>query len=92
MTRPRVSPRRASRLVVGRGLATRDIARQLDLSVKTIETCQSCIKEKLGLTRPRVDAGSRELDTAMTVAGRRRVVGGRAVDSPGSNPASAHLT
>jgi DNA-binding NarL/FixJ family response regulator len=36
--------------LIGRGLATRDIARQLDLSVKTIETHQARIKEKLGLT------------------------------------------
>jgi DNA-binding NarL/FixJ family response regulator len=36
--------------LIGRGLATRDIARQLDLSVKTIETYQARIKEKLGLT------------------------------------------
>ena len=35
--------------LIGRGLATRDIARQLDLSTKTIETYQSRIKEKLGL-------------------------------------------
>lgn len=36
--------------LIGRGLATRDIARRLDLSVKTIETYQTRIKEKLGLT------------------------------------------
>ena len=36
--------------LIGRGLATRAIARQLDLSVKTIETYQARIKEKLGLT------------------------------------------
>jgi len=36
--------------LIGRGLATRDIARQLELSVKTIETHQARIKEKLGLT------------------------------------------
>jgi len=35
--------------LIGRGLATREIARQLDLSVKTIETYQARIKEKLGL-------------------------------------------
>jgi DNA-binding NarL/FixJ family response regulator len=36
--------------MIGRGLATRDIAGQLSLSVKTIETYQARIKEKLGLT------------------------------------------
>ena len=36
--------------LIGRGLVTRDIAEQLDLSVKTVETYQSRIKEKLGLT------------------------------------------
>lgn len=36
--------------LIGRGLATRDIAQQLDLSMKTIETYQARIKEKLGLT------------------------------------------
>ena len=36
--------------LIGRGLATRDIARQLALSVKTVETYQARIKEKLGLT------------------------------------------
>lgn len=35
--------------LIGRGLATRDIATQLDLSTKTIETYQARIKEKLGL-------------------------------------------
>ena len=35
--------------LMGRGLETRDIAGQLDLSVKTIETYQARIKEKLGL-------------------------------------------
>ena len=57
--------------LIGRGLATRDIARQLDLSVKTIETHQARIKEKLGLTNaPRVDPGGRDLDAAMRIAGR----------------------
>lgn len=36
-------------VLIGRGLMTRDIARQLELSVKTIETYQTRIKEKLGL-------------------------------------------
>lgn len=36
--------------LIGRGLGTREIAEQLDLSVKTIETYQARIKEKLGLT------------------------------------------
>ena len=36
--------------LIGRGLATRDIARQLHLSMKTIETYQARIKEKLSLT------------------------------------------
>ena len=44
--------------LIGRCLATRDIARQLDLSVKTIETYQARIKEKLGL------ANSHELTRA----------------------------
>jgi len=35
--------------LIGRGLATRDIAAQLNLSVKTIETYQARIKEKLSL-------------------------------------------
>ncbi|MGB7219771.1 MAG: response regulator transcription factor [Vicinamibacterales bacterium] len=35
--------------LIGRGLATRDIATRLDLSTKTIETYQARIKEKLGL-------------------------------------------
>jgi DNA-binding NarL/FixJ family response regulator len=35
--------------LIGRGLATRDIAHELDLSVKTVETYQARIKEKLGL-------------------------------------------
>jgi DNA-binding NarL/FixJ family response regulator len=35
--------------LIGRGLATRDIAQRLDLSVKTVETYQARIKEKLGL-------------------------------------------
>lgn len=39
--------------LIGRGLATRDIARQLHLSMKTIETYQARIKEKLGLTNSR---------------------------------------
>ena len=34
---------------MGRGLGTRDIAQQLGLSMKTIETYQARIKEKLGL-------------------------------------------
>ncbi len=36
--------------LIGRGLGTRDIGRQLGLSVKTVETHQARIKEKLGLT------------------------------------------
>ncbi|OFW28132.1 MAG: hypothetical protein A3H97_14555 [Acidobacteria bacterium RIFCSPLOWO2_02_FULL_65_29] len=36
--------------LIGRGLATRAIAQQLALSVKTVETYQARIKEKLGLT------------------------------------------
>jgi DNA-binding NarL/FixJ family response regulator len=36
--------------LIGRGLGTRDIALQLDVSMKTIETYQARIKEKLGLT------------------------------------------
>ena len=36
--------------LIGHGLGTRDIARQLNLSVKTIETHQARIKDKLGLT------------------------------------------
>lgn len=36
--------------LIGRGLAPRDIARQLNRSVKTIETRQARIKGKLGLT------------------------------------------
>ena len=36
--------------LMGRGLATRGIAQQLDLSVKTIETYQARVKEKLGLS------------------------------------------
>jgi len=35
--------------LMGRGLETREIAQQLDLSVKTIETYHARIKEKLGL-------------------------------------------
>ena len=35
--------------LIGRGLATRLIARQMQLSVKTVETYQARIKEKLGL-------------------------------------------
>ena len=35
--------------LMGRGLGTRDVARQLGLSMKTIETYQARIKEKLGL-------------------------------------------
>ncbi len=35
--------------LIGRGVATRNIAKQLDLSTKTIETYQARIKEKLGL-------------------------------------------
>jgi DNA-binding NarL/FixJ family response regulator len=35
--------------LIGRGLETREIARQLSLSPKTIETYQARIKEKLGL-------------------------------------------
>ena len=37
-------------VLIGRGLGTRNIAGQLGLSVKTIETHQARIKEKLGLT------------------------------------------
>ena len=36
--------------LMGRGLGTREIAQQLSLSMKTIETYQARIKEKLGLT------------------------------------------
>jgi DNA-binding NarL/FixJ family response regulator len=36
--------------LIGRGLGTRDIARELALSMKTVETYQARIKEKLGLT------------------------------------------
>jgi len=36
--------------LIGQGLATRDIGALLGLSVKTIETHQARIKEKLGLT------------------------------------------
>ena len=36
--------------LIGRGLRTSDIAEQLDLSTKTVETYQARIKEKLGLT------------------------------------------
>ena len=39
--------------LIGRGLGTRDIAQQLTLSVKTVETHQARIKEKLGLTHVR---------------------------------------
>jgi DNA-binding NarL/FixJ family response regulator len=39
--------------LIGRGLGTRDIARQLAVSVKTVETHQARIKEKLGLTHVR---------------------------------------
>jgi DNA-binding NarL/FixJ family response regulator len=39
--------------LIGRGLGTRDIARQLTVSVKTVETHQARIKEKLGLTHGR---------------------------------------
>jgi len=35
--------------LLGRGLGTRDIAQQLGLSMKTIETYQARLKEKLGL-------------------------------------------
>lgn len=35
--------------LMGRGATTRDIAQQLDLSVKTIETYQARVKDKLGL-------------------------------------------
>jgi DNA-binding NarL/FixJ family response regulator len=35
--------------LIGRALETREIARQLHLSVKTVETYQARIKEKLGL-------------------------------------------
>ena len=36
--------------LIGRGLRTSDIAEQLDLSTKTVQTYQARIKEKLGLT------------------------------------------
>lgn len=39
--------------LIGRGLGTRDIARQLIVSVKTVETHQARIKEKLGLSHVR---------------------------------------
>ena len=39
--------------LIGRGLGTRDIASQLAVSVKTVETHQARIKEKLGLTHVR---------------------------------------
>lgn len=39
--------------LIGRGLGTRDIARQLGLSVKTVETHQARIKDKLGLVNGR---------------------------------------
>src|SRR5512134_1187721 len=39
--------------LIGRGLGTRDIAGQLAVSVKTVETHQARIKEKLGLTHAR---------------------------------------
>lgn len=39
--------------LIGQGLGTRDIARQLTVSVKTVETHQARIKEKLGLTHIR---------------------------------------
>ena len=39
--------------LIGRGLGTRDIADQLNLSVKTIETHQARIKEKLGFANAR---------------------------------------
>lgn len=39
--------------LIGQGLGTRDIARQLTVSVKTVETHQARIKEKLGLTHVR---------------------------------------
>jgi DNA-binding NarL/FixJ family response regulator len=35
--------------LIGRALETREIARQLHLSVKTVETYQARVKEKLGL-------------------------------------------
>ena len=39
--------------LIGQGLGPREIARQLTVSVKTIETHQARIKEKLGLTHVR---------------------------------------
>jgi DNA-binding NarL/FixJ family response regulator len=39
--------------LIGQWLGARDIASQLDLSVKTIETHQARIKEKLGLASGR---------------------------------------
>jgi DNA-binding NarL/FixJ family response regulator len=39
--------------LIGRGLGTREIAKQLTVSVKTVETHQARIKEKLGLTHVR---------------------------------------
>jgi DNA-binding NarL/FixJ family response regulator len=43
--------------LIGRGSATREIANQLHLSVKTVETYHARIKQKLGL------ASGRELTT-----------------------------
>ena len=39
--------------LIGQGLGTRDIAQRLAVSVKTVETHQARIKEKLGLTHVR---------------------------------------
>ena len=39
--------------LIGQGLGTREIAQQLTVSVKTVETHQARIKEKLGLTHVR---------------------------------------
>ena len=36
--------------MIGRGLTTRDMAQKLGISVKTVETYQTRIKEKLGLS------------------------------------------
>jgi DNA-binding CsgD family transcriptional regulator len=56
---PRAKPAPCERLtdrerevfaLIGRGVTSRDIARQLALSVKTVETYQARIKEKHGLT------------------------------------------
>ena len=55
--------------LIGRGLRTSDIAEQLDLSTKTIETYQARIKEKLGLTSGHELIRAAVLDAAMRSAG-----------------------